>query len=128
MRIIDSELQIYERIVPKKWGWETIIHNDEDYCGKLLNFNKGAEFSMHFHLKKKETWYVAAGEFELTYIDTRDASEHKKIIGPGEIVIIEQGDPHQLKSLGKGQIFEVSTQHFDDDRYRVRKGDSQNDN
>lgn len=126
IEIIDSELRIHKRIVPKKWGWETIIHNDEDYCGKLLNFNKGAKFSMHFHIKKKETWYVAAGEFELIYIDTRDASEHKRMLGVGEIVTIGRGDPHQLIALTAGQIFEVSTPHYDDDSYRVRKGDSQN--
>jgi hypothetical protein len=30
--------------------------------------------------------------------------------------------PHQLKALQDGEIFEISTQHFDSDSYRVWKG------
>ena len=125
MRIIDSNLMIHERIIPKKWGKEIIVHNDSDYCGKLLVFNKEAKFSMHFHLKKKETWYVQEGKFLLKYIDTRNATLMEKELTKGTIVEILQGEPHQLIALTKGVIFEVSTQHFDNDSYRIEKGDSQ---
>ena len=51
--------------VEKAWGYELWIHNDSDYCGKLLVFTKqGNKFSMHYHLKKKETWYVQSGGFD----------------------------------------------------------------
>jgi hypothetical protein len=33
------------------------------------------------------------------------------------------GQPHQLEALEDGEIFEVSTQHFDTDSYRIWKGD-----
>ena len=49
--------------VPKGWGEEIIIENNENYCGKVLVFNKGCKFSMHYHMKKDETWYVEQGEF-----------------------------------------------------------------
>jgi len=43
--------------VEKIWGYELWIHNDEEYCGKLLVFEKKmANFSMHYHLKKKQTY------------------------------------------------------------------------
>jgi len=125
MRIIDSTLDIHQRVIPKKWGEEIIIQNGEEYCGKILRIDKGAQFSMHFHIKKKETWYVARGEFELRYIDTKDATEHFTKLRVGQIIEVERGDPHQLFSITGGDIFEVSTQHFDDDSYRIRKGDSQ---
>lgn len=125
MRIINSNLDINNRIIPKAWGQEIIIHNDDDYCGKILRFNRGAEFSFHFHLKKRETWIVATGKFILKYIDTKDATEYEKELNVGDIVEIERGDPHQLLSISGGDIFEVSTPHFDDDSYRIRKGDSQ---
>jgi len=126
MRIIDSSLNIHKRIVPKKWGAEIIIHNDDEYCGKILKFNKGTKFSMHFHVKKKETWYVSKGSFQLHWIDTRNASEHYQLLYVGNIIEIERGDPHQLIAIEESEIFEVSTQHFDDDSYRIKKGDSQN--
>lgn len=127
MRIIDSKLKIHKRIIPKKWGEEIVIHNDEEYCGKILRFNAGAKFSMHFHMKKKETWYVAKGTFLLTYIDTRNAIEKERELNVGDIIEVERGDPHQLYSFTGGDIFEVSTQHFDDDNYRIKKGGSQNE-
>jgi mannose-6-phosphate isomerase-like protein (cupin superfamily) len=112
-------------IVPKNWGKEIILHNDSDYCGKILKFKDGAKFSMHFHLKKVETWYVIKGEFLLKFIDIYDATHHEKRIGVGSIIEISQGDPHQLIALTEGEILEISTQHFDNDSYRIEKGDSQ---
>jgi len=125
IKIIDTELSIHNRIVPKKWGKEIIVHNDNEYCGKLLVFNESAKFSMHFHMLKKETWYVQEGEFLLKYIDTKDATIHEKELTCGMVVEINRGQPHQLIAKTAGIIFEVSTQHFDNDSYRVWKGDSQ---
>ena len=59
--------------VPKGWGEELIIENNEMYCGKLLIFKKGCRFSMHYHLIKDETWYVDKGEFIYRWIDTDTA-------------------------------------------------------
>ena len=48
------------------------------------------------------------------------------IINEGDVVYIERGKPHQLTALeDNSSIFEVSTEHFDSDSYRVWKGDSQ---
>ena len=41
-------------------------------------------------------------------------------VEPGDSVLIERGQPHQLTSLKPNSIvFEVSTQHFDEDSYRI---------
>ena len=38
----------------------------------------------------------------------------------GDVIEIERGLPHQLEALEDGStIFEVSTEHFDEDSYRV---------
>ena len=49
----------------------------------------------------------------------------KKKLKVGDIVRQRVGQPHQLIALTDGTVFEVSTQHFDEDSYRVMKGDSQ---
>ena len=114
------------KLVPKAWGHELWIRNTEKYCGKLLVFKKDAKFSMHYHLLKEETWYVGKGEFEYYWIDTKNAERHVEIIKEGDIIHLNQGQPHQLKALTDGAtVFEVSTQHFDVDSYRVKPGDSQ---
>ena len=111
--------------VPKGWGEELIIENNEMYCGKLLIFKKGCRFSMHYHLIKDETWYVDKGEFIYRWIDTESAETIEQKLKVGDVVRQRVGQPHQLIALTDGVVFEVSTQHFDEDSYRVVKGDTQ---
>jgi mannose-6-phosphate isomerase-like protein (cupin superfamily) len=111
--------------IPKGWGEEIIITNNELYCGKLLRFKEGAKFSMHYHLIKDETWYVNKGLFIYRWIDTNTAEVVEVKLIPGDTVRQRPGQPHQLEALIDGEIFEVSTEHFDSDSYRVWKGDSQ---
>ena len=112
-------------IVPKGWGEELIIENNEMYCGKLLKFNAGCKFSMHYHMVKDETWYVNEGEFIYRWIDTETAEVKTIKLYPGDVVRHIPGQPHQLEALTIGVVFEVSTQHKDSDSYRVMKGDEQ---
>jgi len=114
--------------VEKLWGYELWIHNDSQYCGKLLVFTKsGNHFSMHYHMIKNETWYVQEGAFEFHWIDTKNGKLNKQTLVTGEVVYIEKGKPHQLIALEDNSIiFEVSTEHFDYDSYRIYR-DSSND-
>lgn len=111
--------------VPKGWGHEIIFENNELYCGKLLCFKKGAKFSMHYHMIKDETWYVQEGEFIYRWIDTESAEVNEQILKVGDSVRQRPGQPHQLEALEDGVVYEVSTEHFDSDSYRVWRGDSQ---
>ncbi len=111
--------------VPKGWGKEVIIENNEKYCGKLLIFKKDCKFSMHYHMIKQETWYVYEGEFTYRWIETENAKMHEEHLKKGSVVTQKPGQPHQIIALTDGVIFEVSTHHEDSDSYRVLPGDSQ---
>ena len=107
--IIDVDIKPPKR-VDKIWGYELWIHNDEDYCGKLLVFpNKGSYFSMHYHLIKDETWYVQEGEFLYRWIDTETGKVTEQHLREGDSVRQYPGQPHQVKALTDGILFEVST-------------------
>jgi mannose-6-phosphate isomerase-like protein (cupin superfamily) len=108
--------------IPKNWGYELIIVNNELYCGKILVFRAGCKFSMHYHILKQETWFVNKGKFQFRWINTEDASLNSMELNVGEVVTIPRGMPHQLEAMEDGEIFEISTQHFDSDSYRVWKG------
>ena len=113
----------------KAWGHELWIINNELYCGKLLVFKANKQFSMHYHLLKDEAWYISKGEFEYKFIDTETAELRSKIVKEGDCIHLMPGQPHQMLALEDGAtIFEVSTQHFDSDSYRVLPGSSQEDN
>ena len=118
--IYDVKIQHPKR-VEKKWGYELWIHNDIDYCGKLLVFTQsGNKFSMHYHMIKDETWYVQEGAFQFDWIDTENGERCYTQIQKGDVIEIKKGLPHQLTALTEdATIFEVSTQHFDEDSYRI---------
>ena len=99
---------------PKGWGDELWITNNEKYCGKILRFNKGASFSMHYHIQKEETWCVIKGRLKL-----------ERLLEEGDVVHLKPCTPHKLTALEDSTVFEVSTQHFSEDSYRVEKGSSQ---
>lgn len=109
----------------KNWGYELIIDNNENYCGKILHMKTDSKFSMHFHMIKEETWFVKSGKFKFNWIDTNNATKNQKILNEGDVIKIKPGTPHQLVCTEEGDIFEVSTTHFDNDSYRIEKGDSQ---
>jgi quercetin dioxygenase-like cupin family protein len=112
-------------LVPKGWGSEYIWASNDQYCGKFLNFEKGGQFSMHFHRDKMETWYVQSGQFEVEVIDTADASVTKKILNPGSTHHNNPLIPHRVTCLEAGTIIEVSTADSVEDNYRILPGDSQ---
>jgi mannose-6-phosphate isomerase-like protein (cupin superfamily) len=112
------------KFVPKSWGFEKWICNSPEYCGKLLYFVKGKKCSFHYHKLKDETFYLQSGKILLTYGDTDDINEASQII-------LEKGDKfhiyrelrHQMLALEDTELFEFSTQHFDNDSYRIIHGD-----
>jgi mannose-6-phosphate isomerase-like protein (cupin superfamily) len=111
--------------VKKGWGNELIWVTNDKYCGKLLKFNTGAKFSMHFHAIKDETWYVLNGKFVVRSIDTKDATNHQYILTEGMTWNNPPLVPHQIECIEEGTIIEVSTPDSVEDNYRVEKGDSQ---
>ena len=114
------------KIIEKGWGYELWIINNNKYCGKILYFNENSKCSMHYHLKKEETGLVKSGKFKLKYIDgtTADIKEIELLENMSYTIPI--GFTHQLETETGGEIFEISTEHFENDSYRIFKGDSQN--
>lgn len=107
--------------VPKPWGHELWLANnlENDYCGKILHVKKGRKFSMHFHVKKHETFYILSGMCKLRTVDTTSATEIVKNLTEGDVVEIDRYTPHQIEALTEVDIIEISTYHYDSDSHRV---------
>lgn len=111
--------------VQKGWGHELIFATNDKYCGKLMKFNKGAKFSMHFHAQKDESWYILEGVFIVHWIDTLNATTITKRLNAGDTWHNEPFFPHQVECIEEGTIIEVSTPDSVEDNYRIFPGDSQ---
>jgi quercetin dioxygenase-like cupin family protein len=80
---------------------------------------------MHYHIKKEETWCVTKGKLKLEYFDLEKAERLEKYLEEGAVVHLKPCIPHKLIALEDSHVFEISTQHFNEDSYRVEKGSSQ---
>ena len=110
--------------VPKGWGWERWIVNNEEYCGKLMFFEKDKRCSWHYHVLKDEVFYLQSGLMIVKYSDGDDLESAEQIVlGPGENFHVYRGLRHQMVAIEYSELFEFSTQHFDNDSHRILKGD-----
>ena len=110
--------------VYKGWGWEKWIVNKSEYCGKLLFFEKGKKCSFHYHVVKDETFYLQSGELIVRYSDGDSLDDAEELIlQKGDSFYVYPGRRHQMEALRDSELFEFSTQHFDEDSYRIIKGD-----
>ena len=62
-------------MVPKGWGFEKWIVNNEKYCGKILYIVKDRKCSWHYHKIKDETFYVQSGKIILYHSKIDRGSE-----------------------------------------------------
>lgn len=110
-----------QTFVPKGWGFEKWITNNEKYCGKLLFFVKGKKCSWHYHKKKDEVFYVQSGRLLVKYGTINETKEI--VLERGDSFHVKPGLIHQMTALEDTEMFEFSTQHFDEDSIRIEKGD-----
>ena len=111
-------------IVPKGWGFEKWIVNNEKYCGKILYLVKDRKCSWHYHKIKDETFYVQSGKIELRYGWHEEIHLSTSVVlNKGDHFHIPIGLKHQMYAIEDTELFEFSTQHFDEDSIRLEKGD-----
>jgi mannose-6-phosphate isomerase-like protein (cupin superfamily) len=121
---MDDNKNLEINFVPKGWGFEKWIVNCEKYCGKLLYFVKGKKCSWHYHKIKDEVFYIQSGKILLRHSNDDDLeSANITILEKGDRFHVPVGLRHQMEALEETELFEFSTQHFDSDSYRIKKGD-----
>ena len=112
------------RYVAKGWGYELWITNTDKYCGKLLHIIKDKQLSWHYHKLKDEVMYVQSGAVEITYGQDEDINKAAVVkLSTGDSFHIPVGLIHKIRAIQTAEVFEFSTEHFDEDSYRLIKGD-----
>ena len=132
------------KTVPKSWGKEIWIENNNDYCCKILTVKKNKRCSLHFHRNKKETFLVNEGSLRVLCCDLGkwDTQAPKLILaaeptsfetlaetGVFEEFILNEGESLTLEQLTLHtftaydceycEFIETSTHHKDSDSYRI---------
>ena len=58
----------------------------------------------------------------LHWIETENGNFHTEYLNVGDVITNECGEAHQLIALEDSEVFEVSTKHYDEDSFRIWKG------
>jgi len=112
----------------KTWGSEEWLVNLPQYCGKILTVEKNKFCSLHGHKLKDETFYILSGSVKFEYVQGK--WENGTIVKDGEVqtITLNKGESFHVSCLllhrftgiyDINQIIEISTQHFEEDSYRV---------
>ena len=97
------------RIVPKPWGQEQHLMITKKYALKILEIKGGHRFSLQYHRKKMESWYVLSGEILVT-LGKRSFKAR-----PRQVIHVPPRTRHRIKGLAKwNQVVEVSTTELGD--------------
>lgn len=107
--------------VPKPWGYEVWICNNERYCGKKLFIRQGKFCSYHSHKIKDEVLYIETGHIWIYYQEVDDNKIKSIEMTPGYAFHVTPGTIHQMYAIEDTMILEFSTQHFDEDSYRTTR-------
>lgn len=114
-------------LVKKNWGTEEIIVNNDKYCAKIMALFPNGKLSLQWHKEKQETFFVLNGELHLDRFE-KDGTKVTDILIEGESVTILPCQAHSFYNPGLSNVMflEISTEHKDEDTYRVTKSGVEN--
>lgn len=108
------------QLVEKRWGYELIYINSEDYCMKQLVIRAGQSTSMHFHVHKHETLVVVQGKLTLSYNDGVSGHVTTLLVPKDNAWVVAPGFQHQLTAGDEDVVLiEASTTDNPIDSVRV---------
>ena len=112
--------------IDRSWGYEVVWANNDDFSGKLLIFEKAGEpTAMQYHQTHRKSWFVNAGRFKFTFIDTKTGAMQETVLEEGKTVYLGELSPHRLEALvDNSMIFEVGTAAHVEDRFLISPDDT----
>ena len=109
-----------DNIKQHNWGYELIWSATEEYCGKILVFEKAnCSTPLHFHKTKNKSWFVNAGKFNVTWVDTNDGKAYSKELPEGSVFDVPALMPVRLTSLADNSAMAECANSKDDDFYKL---------
>lgn len=99
-----GELPMYEE---RRWGWYKILdyikYDNSQVLTKRICINLGKNLSYHYHLNRKEIWAIIKGKGRVVL------NGNIKMIEPGDIININNGDLHSIRADTELEIIEIQS-------------------
>jgi mannose-6-phosphate isomerase-like protein (cupin superfamily) len=110
-----------DNVKQAEWGYEVTWASTDDYCGKLLVFEKSNKtLPLHFHKEKSKSWFVNAGKFKVQWLDTKTGESFATELDEGGVFHVPALMPVTVESLLDNSVMaETSNRDADEDYYRL---------
>jgi len=111
-------------VIKKIWGKEYVLINTPLYCSKILKVDVDKAGSIHTHKLKTETFVTLKGQAKVEIWESHAKEPHCVLKGDCFTVTIRPGQYHRLSNIGDQIVYvlEISTEHFEEDSYRIQSG------
>jgi mannose-1-phosphate guanylyltransferase len=92
----------------RRWGWYKVLDHTKFEDGnevltKKIGIAAGKNLSYQFHNLRKEVWTIVKGEGVFAL------NGNLKVVKPGDVLQINQGDHHSLKAVSELEFIEVQS-------------------
>ena len=110
-----------DNIQKTDYGYDIVWTDNEYYCSKILVFEKADQQTrLHFHKDRHKSWFVNAGRFLVSWVDTSDGKAYSKELPEGSVFHVSPLMPVKLQSLSDNSAMaEVSNSNNNDDFYTL---------
>jgi hypothetical protein len=111
-----------DNIVKTNWGLEITWADQDEYCAKILLFEKTlVKTPFIFHQTVKKTFFVNAGNFKFRWIDTANGKIYEKVLEEGSVYTVECLTPWSLESqIEGGSVMQVSNSNDKNDTHIIQ--------
>lgn len=90
--------------IPKAWGEEQIIWDNDKFLVKKIKLDKGHRTSLQFHRKKREIICCLSGKIE--FFHNEDGQDKTTVMQAGDYVIVVPEEKHRMTALEDSWVFE----------------------
>ncbi len=97
----------------KPWGYEILFAHTPLYAGKIIFIRQGHRFSLQYHKKKDESFYIYQGK-ALLEMDGQDGKPEESIVQAGDCFRVQPMTKHRLKAIEDTTLLEASTPELED--------------
>ena len=105
-------------VVPKPWGYEYLVYENDEVGIWYLNIEYNKQTSLHAHPNKKTGLIILSGVAEISFLN------HKFKLTPPDKTMIRHGVFHSTKAVSKQglEVLEIETPKNKQDLIRLEDG------
>ena len=94
----------------RPWGNFEVLCEGPGYKVKRLTIYPSQRFSLQYHMKRSEHWFIVEGTGIVTTQMAGANTEYNRPVGPRQTVFIVPGERHRARCVGRSNLVFIEVQ------------------